>query len=421
MIFKEKGLTWDEKKNGITSGIYYPYLRGSAAKEFEKINGKKPKNYRPFVRGDIIPILGFYREGAKFGKRTGDLVVLNGDHSLPNMKFNKVRYLVHEVKKILENRDLLSQLTVLDNDLVCPEGTWKVSNSTTQMSQCLDVNECDWNIRQTLEDVGVYRCHRFANCDNLENGEGYACSCRDGYYDKSPVGEEGTVCEDIDECKEGTHDCDLDPDLECINGNGYFTCQCKEENGERAYDEENNMYCDRFTFFNAPCKQGYILSTKIYECLTDWWSGKNYDECKVEALDFFDVQGRYNITRMECFLSMFPYGCSGETTDRHTGLRPDYQISEVCTADILAANFRPGGYRDDYVIDYAHQTTYKPPNFLREVTQGPTPDPMIFTGSWDVSRPADWNLTSPQPTTTTTTPEPVKGGFRFPGRGPPRG
>ena len=36
MIFKEKGLTWDEKKNGITSGIYYPYLRGSAAKEFEK-------------------------------------------------------------------------------------------------------------------------------------------------------------------------------------------------------------------------------------------------------------------------------------------------------------------------------------------------------------------------------------------------
>jgi hypothetical protein len=26
------------------------------------------------------------------------------------------------------------------------------------------------------------------------------------------------------------------------------------ENGERAYDDENNMYCDRFTFFNAPCK-----------------------------------------------------------------------------------------------------------------------------------------------------------------------
>lgn len=90
-------------------------------------------------------------------------------------------------------------------------------------------------------------------------------------------------------------------------------------------------------------------------------------------------------------MSMFPYGCSGgklfllvqnnltqiETTDRHTGLRPDYQISDVCTADILAANFRPGGYRDDYVIDYAHQTTYKPPNFLREVTQGPTPDPMM--------------------------------------------
>jgi hypothetical protein len=36
MIFKEKGLTWDEKKNGITGGIYYPYLRGTAAKEFER-------------------------------------------------------------------------------------------------------------------------------------------------------------------------------------------------------------------------------------------------------------------------------------------------------------------------------------------------------------------------------------------------
>ena len=33
---------------------------------------------------------------------------------------------------------------------------------------------------------------------------------------------------DFDECAEGTHDCDLDPDLECVNGNGYFTCQCAE-------------------------------------------------------------------------------------------------------------------------------------------------------------------------------------------------
>ena len=60
-------------------------------------------------------------------------------------------------------------------------------------------------------------------------------------------------------------------------------------------------------------------------------------------------------------------------------MRPDYQISEVCTPDILAGDFRPGGYRDDYVIDYAHQTTYRPPNsFLRDVTQGPTPDPMMW-------------------------------------------
>ena len=56
---------------------------------------------------------------------------------------------------------------------------------------------------------------------------------------------------------------------------------------------------------------------------------------------------------------------------------PDFQISDVCSEDILRADFRPGGYRDDYVIDLADQTTYRPPFFKREVTQPPTPDPMM--------------------------------------------
>ena len=36
MIFKENGLSWDEEKNGISKGKYYTYLRGEAAKDFQK-------------------------------------------------------------------------------------------------------------------------------------------------------------------------------------------------------------------------------------------------------------------------------------------------------------------------------------------------------------------------------------------------
>ena len=36
MIFKENGLSWDEEKNGISKGNYYTYLRGEAAKDFQK-------------------------------------------------------------------------------------------------------------------------------------------------------------------------------------------------------------------------------------------------------------------------------------------------------------------------------------------------------------------------------------------------
>lgn len=47
----------------------------------------------------------------------------------------------------------------------------------------------------------------------------YFCTCKPGYEKHHATG-----CQDIDECRLGTHSCH--PSAECINTNGHFECHC---------------------------------------------------------------------------------------------------------------------------------------------------------------------------------------------------
>jgi len=65
---------------------------------------------------------------------------------------------------------------------------------------------------------GTDDCDVDATCTDLDVG--FACACNDGYQG------DGTTCVDTDECTLGTDDCDAN--ATCTNISGGFTCACNE-------------------------------------------------------------------------------------------------------------------------------------------------------------------------------------------------
>jgi hypothetical protein len=60
-------------------------------------------------------------------------------------------------------------------------------------------------------------CHKYATCTNLDPPALYSCECRVGYQDKFPgQNKPGTVCENVNECGVGTHDCEAQG-LTCVD------------------------------------------------------------------------------------------------------------------------------------------------------------------------------------------------------------
>ncbi|KAM3959907.1 LOW QUALITY PROTEIN: uncharacterized protein ACR2FA_006049 [Aphomia sociella] len=99
----------------------------------------------------------------------------------------------------------------------CPPG-FKINMST---NKCEDIDECEESSeicrpgQVCVNQLGQYDCKPRTDPTRLQR------SCPDGMRHK--LG--STICEDIDECLEGTHLCDQHQ--RCLNTNGSHECHCK--------------------------------------------------------------------------------------------------------------------------------------------------------------------------------------------------
>ncbi|XP_012935927.1 uncharacterized protein LOC101854936, partial [Aplysia californica] len=150
----------------------------------------------------------------------------------------------------------------------CPKG-YVASNAV-----CVDINECS-NLTHPV-------CPEHSTCTNAVGN--FSCSCDKGY--RKDIGAV-FKCNDIDECAEGTHDCQQD----CDNTDGSFSCSCLNGNilqddgrtckqnssieaicnaqgcsDDCTLDEDQKAVCS--------CPKGYKLSNKTH-CV-------DIDECNTE-------------------------------------------------------------------------------------------------------------------------------------------
>lgn len=86
------------------------------------------------------------------------------------------------------------------------ENSTDSGSTTTEPS---DVNECE---------EGTHDCDANAQCTNTQGS--YTCACNDGYSG------DGKSCTDKDECATGTHNCNKN--AACTNTAGSFACTCNE-------------------------------------------------------------------------------------------------------------------------------------------------------------------------------------------------
>ncbi|CAH3045245.1 unnamed protein product [Porites evermanni] len=156
------------------------------------------------------------------------------------------------------------------------------------LSFFLDLDECKDKTHQ---------CDVNANCTNIPGS--YNCKCRLGYT------ENGSICNEIDECKDGSHDCHINAN--CTNIPGSYNCTCRpgyqgngsickdiDECEKRSHDCHKNANCTNIPgSYNCTCRPGYTGNGNI--C-------KDIDECEKRSHDCHknanctNIPGSYNCT-----------------------------------------------------------------------------------------------------------------------------
>ncbi|XP_029108624.1 fibrillin-2 isoform X1 [Scleropages formosus] len=132
------------------------------------------------------------------------------------------------------------------------------------MMTCEDINECGQNPL-----LCAFRC--------INTFGGYECTCPPGYT----LREDRRMCQDLDECAEGLHDCES-RGMTCKNMIGTFICMCPVGMVRRADDEvchdenecrtkpgicENGRCVNTIGSYICECNEGFQMDSSHTNCL----------------------------------------------------------------------------------------------------------------------------------------------------------
>ncbi|CAH3181378.1 unnamed protein product, partial [Porites lobata] len=140
----------------------------------------------------------------------------------------------------------------------------------------------------------THQCDVNANCTNISGS--YNCTCMPGYTGN------GSICNEIDECKDGSHDCHIN--ASCTNIPGSYNCTCRpgyqgngsickdiDECEKGSHDCHKNANCTNTAgSYNCTCRPGK-------KCIKT-------DECSLEQLFI------RNIPAKDCRLSTCGFNAS---------------------------------------------------------------------------------------------------------------
>jgi hypothetical protein len=158
-----------------------------------------------------------------------------------------------------------------DNNATCGDGSCVCNGGFSGDGvSCTNVDECK---------DGSDNCDTHATC--TDNDGSFDCACNAGYSG------DGVSCTNVDECKDGSDNCDTH--ATCTDNDGSFTCQCNAgysgdgvsctnvdecAGGEQNDCSENALCTDTPGGFSCACNSGYQGSGK--ECA-------DIDECTLLA------------------------------------------------------------------------------------------------------------------------------------------
>lgn len=113
----------------------------------------------------------------------------------------------------------------------CEDGFRLVIDPSSRMEYCQDVDECR---------EGTHSCQETEVCVNTHNG--YSCECAPGFARKAGS---GGLCQDIDECESSSMTSRLCDEVTsyCINTPGSYRCVCRTGYTEVVFDRNGRRAC----------------------------------------------------------------------------------------------------------------------------------------------------------------------------------
>ncbi|CAH3183392.1 unnamed protein product, partial [Porites lobata] len=162
-------------------------------------------------------------------------------------------------------------------------------------SICKDIDECE---------KGSHDCHKNADCINTAGS--YNCMCRSGYTGN------GSICKDVDECADNLHGCDASA-LNCTNTIGSYSCVCNQtyapyygdegkkyininldECKDKTHQCDVNANCTNIPgSYNCTCRPGYTGNGSICNEIDECKDGSH--DCHINAI-CTNIPGSYNCT-----------------------------------------------------------------------------------------------------------------------------